>query len=66
MVVKSMNSYIADELANKVKYLHFALDQAQNIIDTLQTENFRLKDVLMGLASENNKDLIINNEEVCV
>lgn len=66
MIVKSMNSYIADELANKVKYLHFALDQAQNIIDTLQTENFRLKDVLMGLASENNKDLIINNEEVCV
>lgn len=66
MVVRSMNSYIADELANKVKYLHFALDQAQNIIDTLQTENFRLKDVLMGLASENNKDLIINNEEVCV
>jgi hypothetical protein len=66
MVVKSMNSYIADELANKVKHLHIALIKAQDIINILETENNRLKDVLIGLASENNKDLVLDSEAVCV
>lgn len=66
MVVKSFNSYIADELANKVKHLHNALLEAENIISTLETENQRLQDVLIGLASENNKDLVLDSEAVCV
>lgn len=66
MVVKSMNSYVADELANKVKYLHAALSQAQLIISSLESENNRLRDVLIGLASENNRDLTSNKEVVCV
>ena len=66
MVVKSMNSYIADELANKVKHLQAALSQAQHIIMALETENDRLRDVLIGLASENNKDLVLDSEVVCV
>jgi len=66
MVVRSMNSYVADELANKVKHLQFALTQAENIINTLEIENHRLKDVLINLASENNKDLVLDSEAVCV
>jgi hypothetical protein len=66
MVVKTMNTYIADELANKVKYLHKALKEAQDIISTLEAENQRLHDVLISLASENNKDLVLDSEAVCV
>jgi len=66
MVVRSMNSYVADELANKVKYLQFALNQAESIINTLETENHRLKDVLINLTSENNTDLVPDSEAVCV
>jgi hypothetical protein len=66
MVVKSLNSYVADELANKVKHLHRALAEAENIISALEIENQRLQDVLIGLASENNKDLVLDSEAVCV
>lgn len=66
MVVKTMNQYVADELANKVKHLQIALGYAQNIIETLEAENNRLKDVLIGLASENNKDLVLDSEAICV
>lgn len=66
MVVKTMNTYVADELANKVKYLHKALKEAQDIISTLEAENQRLHDVLISLASENNKDLVLDSEAVCV
>lgn len=66
MVVRSMNSYIADELAVKVKYLQSALSQAETIISTLETENHRLKDALINLASENNADLVLDSEAICV
>jgi hypothetical protein len=66
MVVRSMNSYVADELANKVKHLQFALAQAQSIISTLESENHRLQDALINLASENNTDLVLDSEAVCV
>ena len=66
MVVRSMNSYVADELANKVKHLQFALTQAQSIINTLESENHRLKDVLINLTSENNTDLVLDSEAICV
>lgn len=64
-----MNVYVADELANKVKWLGFALNQAKDIIATLEQENNRLKDVLISLASENNADYVLDseafNEPVC-
>jgi hypothetical protein len=66
MVVRSMNSYVADELANKVKYLQIALSQAESIINTLEAENHRLQDVLINLTSENNTDLVLDSEAVCV
>ena len=55
--MKYVNSFIADELVNKNRYLTQALDQAKQIIDTLEQENLRLRDVLTNLASLNNKDL---------
>ena len=66
MVVKSKNSYVADELAVKVKYLQKALSQAQYIINSLENENNRLKDVLISLTSEENKDLVLDSEAICV
>jgi hypothetical protein len=66
MVVKSLNSYVADELLNKVKHLHKALVEAESIICSLETENKRLQDALISLASENNKDLVLDSEAVCV
>jgi hypothetical protein len=66
MVVKSMNSYVADELAYKVKHLQLALTKAENIINALETENDRLKDALISLASENTRDLVLDSEAVCV
>lgn len=62
MARNSMNVFIADELANKVKYLHIALDQANHIISKLETENKRLSDVLNSLASLKNEDYILDSE----
>lgn len=42
----NVNSFIADELATKNKYLHKALQQADDIIKILETENQRLKQIL--------------------
>jgi len=47
----SMNNYIGDELANKVKYLHEALFQANKMISFLETENQSLKDHLSLIAT---------------
>lgn len=57
-----MNTYVSDELANKVKYLHIALSQAQNIISKLEKENNRLHDVLISLTSENNNGYVLDSE----
>lgn len=59
---KSMNVYVADELAHKVKYLSSALSQAKDIIEKLETENHRLQDALISLASQNNDDYVLDSE----
>lgn len=64
--MSKMNNYIGDELAHKVKVLSQALNQAQKIIEKLEEENSSLKDVLVGLASENNQDLVLDSEALCV
>lgn len=53
-----MNTYIADELANKVKVLSQTLKQTNGIIETLEKENNRLKDILVNLMSIENTDLL--------
>lgn len=59
---KSAQNSITDELINKVKHLYKALNQAENIIATLEQENNRLKDVLISLASENNQGYVLDSE----
>jgi cell division protein FtsB len=51
-----------DQLANRVKSLQKALNQAEKIMNTLEKENQRLKDVLANLTSENNQGYILDSE----
>ncbi len=59
-----MKSYIADELANKVYYLHQALDQASAIIATLQEENENLTNAFNSLASMSESGYILDSEAI--
>jgi regulator of replication initiation timing len=62
MVVRTATEYMNDQLANRVKSLQKALNQAEKIMNTLELENQRLKDVLANLASENNGGYILDSE----
>lgn len=62
----SMNYYLGDELAKKVKVLSLALSDADKIIQVLQEENKNLKDVLNGLTSVNKEDHVDVKEALCV
>ena len=62
MVVRTAVEYMNDQLANRVKSLQKALNQAERIMNTLESENQRLKDALANLASENNQGYILHNE----
>ena len=64
--MKSMNNYVGDELANKVKILTKALEQANTLISKLEEENNNLIDALNNLASLNKEDRVADNEAVCV
>jgi hypothetical protein len=48
-----MNSFLADELEKKVKYLSLALSNAASIISHLEAENKRLSDLLSAIAEDN-------------
>lgn len=41
-----MNSYVADELRNKLYHAHKALQQAEKIIKALEEQNKYLKEIL--------------------
>lgn len=45
-----MKNFVSDELANKVYHLTMALDQAQEIIKKLDSENENLKQSLVSLG----------------
>lgn len=67
MIMKNtVNYYISDELANKVKVLTKALYQAESIIHKLEEENQTLNDALNNLASINKEDCADEQEAVCV
>lgn len=69
MVIKNITEYMNDQLADRVDYLQRALNQAEKIMNIIETENRRLKDVLDSLTSENNEGYILDseafNEPVC-
>jgi peptidoglycan hydrolase CwlO-like protein len=62
MVVRTAAEYMTDQLADRVKILQKALNQAEKIMNSLEQENQRLKDVLANLASENNEGYILDSE----
>lgn len=64
--MKSLNNYVGDELANKVRILTKALDQANELIHKLEIENNNLIDALNNLASLNKEDCVLDSEAICV
>lgn len=47
-----MKNYITDELTNKIYHLHKALEQTQDIIKLLETENQNLKEMIKYLEQK--------------
>jgi ABC-type transporter Mla subunit MlaD len=62
MVVRTTVEYMNDQLADRVKVLQKALNQAEKIITTLEKENNNLKDVLNNLTSKNNEGYVLDSE----
>jgi hypothetical protein len=62
MVVRTAVEYMNDQLADRVKVLQKALNQAEKIIIILEQENNNLKDALNSLTSENNEDYVLDSE----
>lgn len=58
----SMNNYLGDELAYKVKVLSLALCDADKIIHTLAAENETLKNILNNLEPTIKTQDIINKQ----
>lgn len=50
--MKSINNFVGDELAAKVKYLSMALTRANKIIEQLEQENKRLNQLLAELSDK--------------
>jgi hypothetical protein len=63
--MKTMNNYIGDELAHKVKVLSQALNEARTIISKLEEENNLLKDALMNITSINKEYSYPHSEAMC-
>jgi hypothetical protein len=63
---RTINSFLGDELANKVKALSIALNKAQKIVSVLEEENKNLKDVLNNLTSINKEDCVNEYEDISV
>jgi hypothetical protein len=62
VIIKHVNEYLADQLSERVSHLQDALNQAEKIIQTLDEENNRLKDLLMSLSSTESSGYIIDSE----
>lgn len=62
VIITHVNDFLTDQLAKRVNNLQKALNQAERIINILEEENQRLKDVLSNLASENNEGYILDSE----
>jgi predicted transcriptional regulator len=59
-----MKNYVSDELTNKVYHLAKALNSAEEVIETLEKANDDLKDAFNNLASLNNEDYTVSNEDL--
>lgn len=59
IVNNTLRMSIQDELINKVKVLSIALKEANEIIETLEGENTRLKELLNIIPSEETYNVTI-------
>jgi ABC-type transporter Mla subunit MlaD len=62
VIITHVNDFLTDQLAKRVTHLQKALNQAERIVNILEEENQRLKDVLSNLTSENNEGYILDSE----
>lgn len=62
MVVRTLSEIMNEQLIDRVKSLQNALNHAERIINTMERENERLKDVLNSLTSENNEGYVLDSE----
>lgn len=69
MVIKTAIEYMNENFADRISVLHLALNQAEQIIITLEKENKRLMDVINSLTSNNGEGYVLDseafNEQVC-
>lgn len=64
--MKNFNNYVGDELANKVHALTKALEQAEDIISKLETENSHLNNVLHTMMGSDKDSYILDSEVLYV
>ena len=62
VIITHVNDFLTDQLAKRVTHLQKALNQAERIVNILEEEIQRLKDVLSNLTSENNEGYILDSE----
>lgn len=62
VIIKHVNEYLADQLSERVSYLQDALNQAEKIMQTLEEENIRLKDLLVSLSLDDHSSYVLDSE----
>jgi cell division protein FtsB len=62
VIIKHVNEYLADQLSDRVSHLQDALNQAEKIMQALEEENNRLRDLLANLSSEDHSSYILDSE----
>jgi hypothetical protein len=62
VIIKHVNEYLADQLSDRVAHLQDALNQAEKIMQILEEENARLRDLLVNLSSEDHSSYILDSE----
>lgn len=65
VIIKHLNEYMVDQLTDRVSSLQKALNQAEQIMFTLEQENSRLKDLLAQLSVESDNSFVLDSEAFC-
>ena len=65
LIMRKANTFVADELENKVNSLHKAVIQSEKIISMLEQENERLTKIINRFTEENQTSEIDHNFLFC-
>lgn len=63
--MRKTNTFVADELENKVNNLHKAVIQSEKIISMLEQENERLTKIINRITEENQTSEIDHRSLLC-